>query len=198
MALTRKMLEAMSIEPEKIDQIIEQHVQTVNEVKDERDSYKEQAKELDDARQRITELEKANGNSNKLQVKYDALVDEFNDYKGKVENERLQAQRETLYTALLKDAGIDEKRVGSILKVTDLSSLEITEDGAIADADNLKSQLAEEWSDFIVTTETRGAGVDTPPPTGTKGAMTKEEILAIEDAGERQAAIAENHEMFGF
>ena len=36
------------------------------------------------------------------------------------------------------------------------------------------------------------------PPGGEPGKMTKKEIMEIKDAGERQKAIAENHELFGF
>lgn len=198
MALTRKMLEAMSIEPEKIDQIIEQHVQTVNEVKDERDKYKEQAKELTSAKQRIAELEEAGSGDSDLQEKLEALEKEYSEYKESVESAKAKSQRESLYRELLKEAGVDEKRIGSILKVTNLEELELTKDGTLKDAESLKSQAAEEWSDFIVTTDTRGADVETPPNTGNKGAMTKDEILAIKDKGERQEAIAENHELFGF
>ena len=43
MALTRKMLKAMGIEDEKIDQIIEAHTETVDALKVERDQYKEDA-----------------------------------------------------------------------------------------------------------------------------------------------------------
>ena len=40
MSLTRKMLKAMGIEDEKIDQIIEAHTETVDALKEQRDGYK--------------------------------------------------------------------------------------------------------------------------------------------------------------
>ena len=43
MSLTRKMLKAMGIEEEKIDQIIEAHSETVDSLKADRDTYKEDA-----------------------------------------------------------------------------------------------------------------------------------------------------------
>ena len=39
MALTRKMLKAMGIEEDKIEQIIEAHSETVDSLKADRDSY---------------------------------------------------------------------------------------------------------------------------------------------------------------
>ena len=46
MALTRKMLKAMGIEDEKIDQIIEAHSETVDALKEQRDQYKADAEKL--------------------------------------------------------------------------------------------------------------------------------------------------------
>ena len=43
MALTRKMLKAMGIEEDKIDQIIEAHSETVDALKDEREKFREAA-----------------------------------------------------------------------------------------------------------------------------------------------------------
>ena len=40
MSLTRKMLKAMGIEDEKIDQIIEAYTETVDALKEQRDQYK--------------------------------------------------------------------------------------------------------------------------------------------------------------
>lgn len=40
MPLTRKMLKAMGIEEDKIEQIIEAHADTVDALRDERDGYK--------------------------------------------------------------------------------------------------------------------------------------------------------------
>ena len=47
MSLTRKMLKAMNIEEEKIDQIIEAHTETVDGFKDKVNEYKEKAEKYD-------------------------------------------------------------------------------------------------------------------------------------------------------
>lgn len=196
MALTRKMLKAMGIEDEKIDQIIEEHSETVEALKHQRDEFKQQAEELPKAKQRLKELE-AVADESDLQEKYDKLEKEFTDYKSNVEKEKTQGQIKDLYKALLRESGVDEKRVNTVLKATDLSGLEITKNGTLKDSDGLKASITEEWGDFITTTEKRGADVEKPPAGGSSG-KTKEEILAIKDTGERQDAIAENHELFGF
>ena len=60
MSLTRKMLKAMGIEEEKIDQIIEAHSETVDSLKADRDSYKEDAEKLKDVQKELDGL-KAKG-----------------------------------------------------------------------------------------------------------------------------------------
>ena len=53
------------------------------------------------------------------------------------------------------------------------------------------------WGEFKTTVTERGATVEKPPKVG-KSTMTKEQIDAIQDTAERQKAIAENHELYGF
>ncbi|WP_154515872.1 MULTISPECIES: hypothetical protein [unclassified Collinsella] len=48
MALTRKMLKAMGIEDEKIDQIIEEHAESANALTTQSDEFKEAAGKADD------------------------------------------------------------------------------------------------------------------------------------------------------
>ena len=49
----------------------------------------------------------------------------------------------------------------------------------------------------MTTTVKKGVNNAKPPKSEGGGAMTKEEIMAIKDTAQRQAAIAENHELFG-
>lgn len=195
MTLTRKSLKAMGIEDEKIDQIIDDHSDTVDALKKQRDDYKAKADKVSDLEKKIQELESIEVDDYKAQ--YEAEHEAFEAYKAEVEASRHSEQVRGLYRDLLKEAGVDEKRIDTVLRVTDLSKLDMNKDGTLKDAEGLKKGIAEDWSDFIATTEVKGANVETPP-TSTGGKMSKEEILAIKDAGERQAAIAENHEAFGF
>lgn len=195
MTLTRKSLKAMGIEEEKIDQIIEDHSETVEALKKQRDAYKETAEKIPELEKKIAELEAVEVDD--YREKYEAEHQAFQDFKAEIENGRRLDQVKTLYSELLRDAGIDEKRINSIMRVTDVSGMEIDADGTLKDSAQLKEQIISEWPEFIATTEQKGADVANPPK-NTNGKMTKDEILAIKDAGERQAAMAENHELFGF
>ena len=56
MALTRKMLKAMGIEDEKIDQIIDEHAESVNALKAQRDEFKEAADKADGYKKELDAL----------------------------------------------------------------------------------------------------------------------------------------------
>lgn len=195
MALTRSMLKAMGIEEEKIDQIVGEHAETVEALKSQRDEYKTAADELAEAKQRIAEVESQLEDSERYKARFEDTRREFDEYKASVESEKDRATRESLYREILRDAGIADKRLDSIIRVTDLAALEIGEDGKLADAEGLKDAAAKEWADFVTTTGTRGADVANPPANPPVG-KTKEQIMAITNPVERQRAIAENIDKF--
>lgn len=199
MALTRKMLKAMSIEDEKIDQIIEAHTETVNGLKEERDNLKADAEKLEAVQKELNKLKEdtaKDDGKNSWKVKYDAMKEEFDEYKAEVEAKATKATKEEAFRALLKEVGVAEKRINSVVKVSDIDAIELDKDGNIKDADKLKDSVKEEWNDFIQTEQTKGADTSNPPQNN-GGKKTREEILAIKDTAERQAAMAENHELFG-
>ena len=72
------------------------------------------------------------------------------------------------------------------------------EDGKIKDAKQHIKDVRDEWSELIVTQKNQGANTHNPPEGNGKAYSSKEEIMKIADAGERQKAIAENHDLFGF
>ena len=87
--------------------------------------------------------------------------------------------------------------IDTIIKLTDFSEIKLTKDGKIANEDKVVEKIKEEWSELIGTEKSHGAGVDNPPAGG-KTYTSKEEIMKIRDAGERQKAISENLELFGY
>lgn len=159
--------------------------------------YNERLTEIDTLKGEKQNAEDKATGAEKWKTKYDALKDDFEAYKKDVSAKESKATRESAYKKLLKEAGVSEKRIDAVLKVSDVDSLEMGEDGSFKDSDKILESIKEEWSDFITTTETRGAKTATPPKS-TNVKMTREEIMKIEDDGERQKAIAENHELFGF
>jgi hypothetical protein len=199
MALTRKMLKAMSIEDEKIDQIIEAHTETVEALKEERDSYKADAEKLPSVKKELDKLKDEaakDGDKNPYKVKYEAIKEEFEAYKHDVSKKETKVKKEDAVKAILQEIGVADKRINAVIKVTDLESIELDENGKIKDADSLKNSLKEEWGDFIVSKKEAGATTSTPPANA-GGKLTKEQIMAEKDTAKRQQLMLENKELFG-
>ena len=165
MALTRKMLKAMGIEEEKIEQIIEEHAETVNALKQQRDQYKVDAEKLPGVQKELDEYKEAaeKDGENPYKAKYEETQQKFDDYKAEVTARETKAKKTAAYRKLLKDAKVSEKRLDSILKLSPVDDIELDDKGEIKDAENIKKKIEEEWSDFIVTEETRGAESNNPP-----------------------------------
>ena len=136
-------------------------------------------------------------NGEDFQKKYEDEHKAFEDFKKQTASEAEAAKVKSAYRKLLAGEGIGEKRLDSILKVTDLSKLKLDKDGNLEDVDGLKKAINDEWGEFKTKVTEIGAVVEKPLQTG-KATKTKEEIMAIKDTDERQKAIAENHELFGF
>ena len=200
MALTRKFLSALGIEEEKIDEIITAHSETVNGLKEERDKFKDKATKYDEVNEQYAkatkELEKLKNGENPFEAKYNEIKEEYDNYKDSIAKEKARTDKVTAFKKLLSEVGVSDKRLDSVVKVTDLDSIEY-ENGEIKDAETLKDSLKNEWADFIVTEEVKGAKTSNPPTNTGGTTMTREEIRKISDTKARQKAMAENPALFG-
>lgn len=201
MALTRSMLNGMGLTADQISAIIEAHTETVEglkasvkEAEKKAEGYDALVAEKGKLEKKYEALKEASG-SDDWKAKYEKEKADFKAYKDEQANKKAMDDKKAVYTKLLKDAGISEKRIDSILRVTDFTNMELGEDGKLKDVN--EQTIKDDWGDFITSEETKG--VKTKTPTGSaSGAKTKDEILAITDTTERQAAMIENHELFGF
>jgi hypothetical protein len=119
------------------------------------------------------------------------------DYKAQQTKKDAHAAKEAKFRELLKSAGVLDKYADRVVRLSgeDIDKLELDEKGEVKDAKKHAESLKADWSDFVGTTTTTGARVDTPP-TSTDSKMTKDQIFAIKDSTERQAAIAANIDLF--
>ena len=200
MALTRKFLSALGIDADKVDEIITAHSETVDALKEQRDQFKADADKLSSVQKELDDLKAAaeKGGDDTVKVKYEALEEDFANYKKEQQAKEIREKKQSLYKELLQEVGISEKRINAVLKVSDVDAVEIDENGKVKDADTLKEAIKTEWEDFIVTESSKGAVTATPPVGNGKVYKSKDEIMSIKDVAERQKAIADNHEMFGF
>lgn len=165
MAITRKLLKGMGLTDEQQDTIIEAHTDTVNGLKADVERYKADAEKLPAVQKELDEI-KGKGDDG-YKEKYEAEHKAFEDYKTSVAAEKATAAKEKALETALKKVGIADKRLQSVARLCKgdglLDKLELDEKGAIKDSAKLETSLKEYYSDYIVTTSTKGANTSNPP-----------------------------------
>lgn len=165
MAITRKLLKGMGLTDEQQDTIIEAHTDTVNGLKADVERYKADAEKLPAVQKELDEI-KGKGDDG-YKEKYEAEHKAFEDYKTSVAAEKATAAKEKALETALKKVGIADKRLQSVARLCKgdglLDKLELDEKGAIKDSAKLETSLKESYSDYIITTSTKGANTSNPP-----------------------------------
>lgn len=199
MSLTRKMLKAMGIEEEKIDQIIEAHTETVDAIKEQKEAYRADAEKLPGVQRELDALKNNSGNDYK--AKYEKEKKDFQDYKNGIAEKESAAAKEKAARAYFESKGIPADSMGLVIRgaKAEISGLEL--DGEkIKDSTALDTLLSGDYKGLIGKTTTKGTDTKTPPNTS-GGATSRAEIYKKDDKGryvlstaERQAALAANIE----
>lgn len=203
MALKRKDVYALFNDTdtpieERVAKVMAMHIETVDGLKDEIASLKADAEKLKDVQTKLSELEAQQDKNKDWEAKYKAEHTAFESYKTEQTKAKDHAAKLEAYKPILKEAGISD----SIAKLVIAASGDIVdgitlEDGNIKDKDALTKTVKEKFAEYISNPDTKGAHTQNPPD-NSGGKKTKEEIMKIKDSVERQKAIAENHELFGF
>jgi hypothetical protein len=198
MAVTRKFLEAMGLDDAKISAIIEEHDKTVNGLKELRDKYKADADKLAEVQKKLDEATANNGDDWKS--KYEKEHNDFESYKKGVTEKETKAAKEKAVKAYFEGKNITGANLEIAMRGASAEIAGVELDGdKIKDTAALDALVNGTFAGLVVTKSVHGAQTANPPANnGGKAYKTKEEILAIKDRAERQNAIAENHEMFGF
>ena len=145
------------------EELCSRHTADLDSIKEERDGFKKDAETLASVQKELEDLKAAQAGGNAFEVKYNALKEEFDQYKADVANKETAAKTRDAYKALLKETGVSEKRVDAVLKVTDLSSVKLDAEGKIEGAEELAKSIKTEWADFITTNGKTGAETANPP-----------------------------------
>lgn len=200
MALTRKFLKALGIEDEKIDEIISAHSETVDALKEQRDRYEADAAKLPDVQKELDKLKKdaQNNDSDEWKDKYNKIKKDFDDYKTDIQNKEVMAAKKSALEEIAKDF-LSENGVAKAIKYADWEAYEIDENGKLTDAKKHIKDLKEEWADYVLKEDTKGAQTSKPPTGGGGGKTMKmadvykkdERGRYVMDATERQEAIAQ-------
>lgn len=180
MALTRSMLKGMGLTEEQVSAIIDAHTETVDGLKDSLKAAKADADKLKAVQKELDDLKANDGDDYK--AKYEKEHSDFDEYKKTVANEKATAEKRSLYRELLRECGVDAKRIDSVMKVADIEAAKV-KDGKIENVEDLTKSIKSEWADFIATDSTRGANVQTPPQGKGSTKMTREEIFRKDEHG---------------
>lgn len=129
------------------------------------------------------------------EARYTAEHAAFEAYKAEIRLEEDRRKREDAYRKILKDAGIPEKKIGTVLRLCDPAGIRFSEDGTAANADELCARIREEWREIIPSRRTLGAEVVRSPLLRPRS-LTKDDIMSIRNRDERRNAIAANMELF--
>lgn len=182
--LQRKALSAMGIEPDKIDQIIEMHAETVNGLKDEIAKYKADAeslqtvtKERDEWKKKHEDVLAKQPDAAKVQAEYDA-------YKKDVETKAANAKKsEALWAKLLAEgANPDAKEL--LLHSANFEAVTLNENGE-ADVSKAVDPIKTTYAKYFGVVAETGAPKKTPPvgaPAPDRDKMTDEEWFAAKQA----------------
>lgn len=197
MALTRKMLKAMGIEDEKIDQIIEAHTETVEGLKEQVSAYKADAEKLPGVQKELDDLKKEGGDGG-YKAKYEKEHNDFADYKAGIAAKESAAAKEKAARAYFAGKGIPAESMALVIRgaKAEIDALNLDGD-KIKDTAALDSLLAGDYKGLIGKETRQGTDTKTPPDT-TGGAKSRAEIYKKDDKGRyvlsteaRQKALSE-------
>lgn len=173
MALTRKLLNALGIDAEKIEQIIEAHTETVDALKKERDSarveadkYKADAEKLPTVQEELDNL-KNSQSDNPYKEQYEKEHNAFEAYKKDVEQKETAAKKEAAYRKLLADSGVSDGIIDLIIK-GDPIEIEFDDKGEVKDAAKHTDAIKAKYAKYIVEEHREGTQTHNKGGAGTR------------------------------
>ena len=207
MGLSRKSLKAMGLTEEQQDSIIEMHLETVNGLKEKLTAAEGERDSLQGAQKELDVLRAKQGAETDWKGKYEKAVSDlekekkaFSDYKTEQTEKATKAAKESAVKAYFEGKNITGGNLSIAMRGArdEIAGIELDENGKIKDSATLDALIDGEFSALVIKDTPKGANTPTPPGNGGKTKMTVEEIDAITDTTERQKAMLENHELFGF
>lgn len=209
MSFKRSDLAALGIEPEKIQTLIDWHMETVKGLQAEIDRSKDTSDKLTNVQAELDKVKKDLESATKT-----IAAAEKDDYKGKFETvtaelEMLKSEAAAKETATakqtalkdkLKEAGYSDRAMSLIIRNGFANDVTLGEDGKATNLDDVIKSIQSD-NDFSGFTpeikETKHVPANPPANTGGKKPISWEDIDKIKDTGERQKAIAANMDSLG-
>lgn len=166
MGFTRKFLKDLGVDSEVIDQIVTEHRGTVDGLKDELDSLRAEIESGKGIKKELDELKEKSQADASYKEKYDALKKEFTQYKSDIAGEKVAATKTEAYRKVLKEAGISEKRIDSVIRLAKadgiLDALEL--DGeSLKNLEAVTDAVKANYGEYIESVKEVGANIPNPP-----------------------------------
>lgn len=143
----------------------------------DKERYKAKLTEIDQLKTKQQNAEDSATTAEKYKTDYDALKKEFEAYKTNVKAENEKKAKTEAFKTVLRESGIDAKRIDTIVKVSAdaIESVELDDAGKAKNAKDLAKTIESEWADFKVIEGKQGAITPTPPANPTK-TFTRDDI----------------------
>lgn len=160
------------------EDICARHSAALDSIKEERDSYKEEAAQLANVKAELEKL-KTSGDDG-FKAKYEKEHEAFEKYKAEVAHEAELNTKKAAFLEILKDAGITkDTSIAKVLKYTDLDKLgALNADGKFEEAKEILKAVKAEWPEHITTEAEHGANTPTPP--SNNGGNTFEKMSLVD------------------
>ena len=156
--------EAMS-EDEKVSAILNLHHTDIDELRDSLD-------------EKQREIEKLTADVNSATTAKTAAETALEEFKTTTEMQRVRGEKTAAVKELLKEAGIAENRIDSVLRVVNLDDYKI-ENGVVADKESKLTEIKSAWADFIPTVKGDGAPTENPARTNPPASYSRADIAKM-------------------
>lgn len=158
MALTRNFLKSLNIEAEVIDSIINAHTETVNAIKEDKESLEKKFKGVD-----LEDLQAKAGKYEEISRQLTTTKEEYANYKAEVVKSAERQSKVAKVTELLKANKANDMAIPLMLKAINIDELKLNKEGNIENSpiDSLKAEYGAFFTE--PTTQTQGVNTPTPP-----------------------------------
>ena len=150
-----------------VNKIMDGHTISLDYLRGEIKTYKEQAEQLPAIQKELNELKETAAGNDTYKSKYEAVQKELDGIKAEALAKEQRANKEKAITDLFKEIELPESFHSRALKGINLDECELTKGNTLKDAEALKSTIKSEWGDIIDGYKEKpkvlGAKVANPP-----------------------------------
>lgn len=171
MAQIKEILSEAGISSENINsaanKILEGHTISLDYLRGEIKTYKEQADKLPAIQKELDDLRQTAAGNDTYKAKYEAAQKELDGIKAEAAAKAQRANKEKAMAVIFKEIALPDSFHARALKGLNLDDYELLDDNTLKDAEALKTAITAEWKDIIdgykEKSGVKGADVAKPP-----------------------------------